>query len=91
MTIIPDDLNCIAIKRFNLPVTIVDTCPKCKEERKTRFDGDDYVSYPAIGNPTPVFLRCEPCGSYWSRNIVITFAVEVAEAEAETETAVETP
>lgn len=79
MTIIPDDTEVLAIKRFNLPVTIVDTCPKCNEERETRFDGDDYVSYPAIGKPTPVSLRCEPCGRYWSRNIVLTFAVAAAE------------
>lgn len=78
MKITPDDTEHLAIKRFNLPVTITAACPKCAQERDTRFDGDDYVSCPAIGRPTPVSLYCAPCGHRWERNIVLTFSVEAA-------------
>jgi len=82
MKIIPDDTRSIAIKRFNLPVTVVDDCPTCKVECRTRFDGDDYISYPAIGRPTPVWLQCTACETHWDRNIVILFSVHVAPESA---------
>lgn len=75
MKVIPDDTRSIAIKRFNLPVTIVDDCPFCKRECRTRFDGDDYVSYPSITEPTPVYLYCAPCRLEWKRHIRILFSV----------------
>lgn len=75
MKVIPDDARHIGIKRFNLPVTIVDDCPTCRVECRTRFDGDDYISYPAIGAPTPVYLYCAPCRLEWKRSIFILFSV----------------
>jgi hypothetical protein len=73
--IIPDATDEIAIKRFNLPVTAVDTCPHCGAECRTRFDGDDYVRYPKIGVPTPIWIFCNVCCRDWQRHVVIQFSV----------------
>ena len=79
MKVIPDDARSICIKRFNLPVTIVDDCPSCKVECRTRFDGDDYISYPSVMGPTPVYLYCAPCRLEWKRSIRILFSVHAVE------------
>lgn len=79
MKVIPDDVRSICIKRFNLPVTIVDDCPSCKRECRTRFDGDDYISYPSITEPERIYLRCDPCRLEWKRSIRILFSVHAVE------------
>ena len=83
MTITPDDPRRICIKQFNLPVTITDNCPKCGTEVTRDFQGDNYISYPTIGEPEPIFFYCEPCRAEWKRHIVIQFSVTVAPEEEE--------
>jgi len=81
MRLIQHDARHIAVKRFNLPVTAVDNCPKCAAEVTREFQGDDYISYPAIGVPERIYFYCEPCAVEWERHIVIQFSVTVAPGE----------
>ena len=80
--IIPDATHEIAIKRFNLPATAIDTCPTCGKECSARFDGDDYISYPKIGVPTTLWLYCRDCAKDWERRILIHFSVEAINEDA---------
>ena len=78
MKITPHETDCLNIKRFNLPATAEDECPKCAGTVRRDFQGDDYISYPSTVAPERIYFHCEPCGVEWKRHIVIQFSVAVA-------------
>ena len=50
----------IDVKRFYLPgVEITTKCPKCGEEIK--YFGEDYLSYPIVGEIETLALYCSNC------------------------------
>ncbi len=63
-------------KRFRMPITITDICPKCKVELD--FDLDDhYLSYPTANKLSKFSCYHHECGEEWVIPIKLLVSLEI--------------
>lgn len=66
-------------KHFYLPgVRLSDECPNCGKTTEINL-AEDCLSYPRIGEPTPVYFRCG-CGQEWETAVEIFLNVTIKDA-----------
>ena len=58
--IVPNDDKVELSKRFYIPFTVKTSCPKCKEKLEKDLT-KDYLSYPVLGELTPLHFFCHNC------------------------------
>ena len=73
----------IEVKRFYVNgVSIESKCPKCNHEKIKDF-GDDYFSYPVIGEHLDVYFYCEEgdqapyCDTEWTVKVKLNVEVSL--------------
>ena len=64
-------------KRTYLPFIVKDACPKCGVKSEVDLS-DEYLSYPTLGEPTPVYCVCEKCSHEWSVMVVVGYTLTLA-------------
>lgn len=74
------------VKRLYVPGTVLqDNCPKCKK-LVVHDLADYYLSYPTVNEPENWGFWCgedDGCGHEWTREILVTFKVEMLPKGAE--------
>jgi len=67
------------IKYCHLPGFVVNTmCPKCQKPTQSDL-GEDYLSYPTVGEPATVYFVCdEPCFMEWQEHVILRVSLEMA-------------
>jgi hypothetical protein len=80
VTVIPSAPKRLDIKRFYLPFAIVGSCPKCGTETERTFERDpDYLSYPPLDAPFPVWLECGACEHEWTVSATLSVRLSLSE------------
>ena len=75
----------IEVKRFYVPFTITDECPKCGMTTECA-ETSDYFSYPTVGKKEKVSFYCTHwedgeelgCEHEWSRNVILSIDIKAA-------------
>lgn len=67
----------LEIKRFRFPLILRLKCPKCSNTIDKNFNGDDYLSYPRLGDFN-LHCYCNECDHEWEVlcSLSITLNVE---------------
>ena len=78
----PEDDKCIPEKRFALPYSVVSPCPKCGTGRECDL-WREYLRYPSLTEPVPVWLWCEPCAAEWPVYLTLTFSIRLTDPQPE--------
>lgn len=64
-------------KRFYMPgIALFDECPKC-QAHTTRDFGDEYLSYPLVGDPFEHTMYCPKCEHEWEVRLILRVSLEV--------------
>lgn len=73
----PPNHNTIDIKRMYLPYELEDVCPNGHVTSRN-LNVDDYLSYPKLDDPFPVYFYCQLCEEEWYRNVVLNISLTEA-------------
>lgn len=68
----------IEVKRFNFPLVIKVSCPKCKTVCSHNFN-HDYLSYPQLNTPERIDIHCKECDEYFEAKVTLRLAIEFDE------------
>lgn len=69
----------LEIKRFYIPGAVIESeCPKCNSPIEVDL-GDEYLSYPVMGQPEEVSFYCDDCDHYWIVNVILELSIKLAE------------
>ena len=75
MKVKPHSVEEVSIKRFYVPYTVSDDCPKCGKECSTDLDRE-YLHYPSLTKPNYVGLVCEACQKDWTVWVRLTLDLQ---------------
>jgi len=78
MKVKPHSVEEVSIKRFYVPYTVSDDCPKCGKERSTDLDRE-YLQYPSLKKPNYVSMWCESCRHGWTAWVRLTLDLQPCE------------
>ena len=73
----------IEVKRFYVPITFSDNCPKCGKIDEVSYTSDQYFSYPIANEPfihTQCFY-CEDCDHEWDDECELTLTLGVTSSD----------
>lgn len=82
MKVKPHDVLCCSVKRFFVPFTVLDDCPKCGKERSTDLE-QEYLQHPYLTKPNHVAMWCESCQHGWTAWVRLTLDVQPCEPPEE--------
>lgn len=64
-------------KRLYLPgLQLQATCPECRAAYSRDF-GDDYLSYPKVGEPEDLTLYCRECDHEWKIRVQLDVTMKI--------------
>ena len=75
MKVKPHDVESCSVKRFFVPFTVMDDCPKCGKERSTDLE-QEYLQNPYLKKPNYVSMWCESCQHGWTAWVRLTLDVQ---------------
>ena len=82
MKVKPHSVESVSIKRFFVPFTVMDDCPKCGKERSTDLE-QEYLQHPSLKKPNYVSMWCESCQHGWTAWVRLTLDLQPCEPPEE--------
>ncbi len=68
----------VDVKRFYVPLTFTDKCPKCGVLDKVSYTNDQYLSYPTVNEPFlhTQYFYCNECDHEWESDCELTLVMD---------------
>lgn len=82
MKVKPHNAEECSVKRFYVPFTVLDDCPKCGKEQSTDLE-QEYLQHPSLKKPNHVGMWCESCKHGWTAWVRLTLDVQPCEPPEE--------